>query len=221
MLVWGRWVLAILVAAVIVGVPWVYYRATFAHAKRLREIEPGKAYRCGQLTADGFREAVRRYDIKIIINLREDNIDPLIPETWQGKPTIRESELCRELGVRYELVEGGNLSPSPDDPDGRPKAIDDFLSIVDEAREKKLPFMFHCAAGRDRTGQFTALYRMEYNGWSKAAAVRELKGNGFETFAATEANAYLRPFIRDYQPGVRRGRQQAAKAAGGQNPKGI
>jgi tyrosine-protein phosphatase SIW14 len=214
MRVWGRWVLAILVAAMIVGVPTAYYRAVYAHAHRLRVVEPGVAYRCGQLTAAGFRDAIKRYWIKLVINLREDEIDPLIPETWQAKPTVRESDLCRQLGVRYEVVNGGDLTPAPGGPADRPAAIDHFLKLVDEARANHEPVLYHCKAGRDRTGQFTALYRIEYNGRSKADALREMKANGFEPFAATDGNVYVRVFIRDYEPRAGRGKPQAAKAGG-------
>jgi protein tyrosine phosphatase (PTP) superfamily phosphohydrolase (DUF442 family) len=204
MKVWGRWVLALTLVIAIVAIPTAYYRATYAHTHRLRVVEPGVAYRCGQLTANGFREAVRRYGIKIIVNLREDDPDPWLPETWLAPPTIRESALCQELGVKYHVVHGGDLSPAPDDPHGRPAAIDDFLDIMDQARFNREPVLYHCKAGRDRTGQFTALYRIEYNGRSKAAAVREMKANGFDRFAATEGNVYLRVFVRDYEPGRRR-----------------
>jgi tyrosine-protein phosphatase SIW14 len=214
MRVWGRWVFALAVAAAVVAVPTAYYRANYAHAHRLREIEPGVAYRCGQLTADGFRDAVRRYGIKLIINLREDEPDPLMPETWLAKPTVRESDLCRELGVKFVLVRGGDLTPAPGGPAGRPACIDHFLRVVDEARANREPVLFHCKAGRDRTGQFTALYRMEYNGRSKADAVREMRANGFDRFAATDGNVYLRAFVRDYETGGRGGRPRAATAAG-------
>ena len=63
----------------IVVVPYVHYRATYAHAKRLREVTPGKFYRCGQLTADGFREAIQRYGIRTVINLQDEDPDPRLP----------------------------------------------------------------------------------------------------------------------------------------------
>jgi hypothetical protein len=58
-----------------------------------------------------------------------------------------------------------------------------------------------------------AVYRMEYDGWTKARAVRELRANGFGTFAATEANDYVKRFVVDYEPGLRHGRPRAVKAA--------
>ena len=57
-------------------VPFVYYRCDYTHSKRLREVDPGKVYRSGQLTVDGFIEAVRRYHIQTIINLQDEYPDP-------------------------------------------------------------------------------------------------------------------------------------------------
>ena len=53
-----RWALGLTIAGLLTVVPFVYYRATYAHAKRLREVEPGLLYRSGQLTTAGFAEAI-------------------------------------------------------------------------------------------------------------------------------------------------------------------
>lgn len=201
--VWLRWVFATLILAGVVGVPTAYYRAGYAHAKRLREIAPQKLYRSGQLTADGFREAVRRHGIRTVINLQEEARDPYLPEGWQQPAKLRESEVCAELGVRYIALDGGVLAP--DAPEGlhRPPVIDEFLHILDNPAN--YPVLFHCKAGLHRTGLLTAIYRMEYEDWSTAAAVEELRANGFGTFAATEANFYVKKFLAEYQKGLRSG----------------
>lgn len=202
MVVGVRWVLAVAVAIGVVGVPTAYYRAVYAHGKRLREIAPGKAYRCGQLTANGFRDAVRRYGIRTVVNLQEEARDPYLPEGWQKAAKLRESELCAELGVRYVSLDGGVIADPGPPGLNRPKVIDEFLAICDDPANH--PVLFHCKAGLHRTGLLTAIYRMEYEGWTVADAVRELRANGFGTYAATEGNVYLVQFVLDYQPGVRR-----------------
>src|SRR5205085_2218282 len=52
--------LIVAIVVVVVVVPIVYYRATYAHAKRLRVVAPGRLYRSGQMPVRGFEEAVRR-----------------------------------------------------------------------------------------------------------------------------------------------------------------
>src|SRR5439155_20167337 len=58
---WVRWALAAAVVVLIVGVPSAAFRMQYAHAKRFREVAPGRFYRSGQMTAAGFREMIRRY----------------------------------------------------------------------------------------------------------------------------------------------------------------
>jgi hypothetical protein len=45
---------------------------------------------------------------------------------------------------------------------------------------------------------------MEYQGWTRAEAYREMKGYGFGDFACTSANDYVYEYVLTYQPGIRR-----------------
>lgn len=199
---WVRWALGVVVAAVVIATPLAYYRYTYDHAKRLRVVTPGKLYRCGQLDAAGFAEAFDRFDVKTVVNLQEESRDPLLPARWKGRPVVRESEVCKAHGVRYVVLEGGVLDHPDQDPGSRPKVIDDFLGLMDDPANH--PVLLHCMAGLHRTGLLTAVYRMEYEGRTPARAVEELRANGFGTFAATDANAYLDRFILQFERGVRR-----------------
>ncbi|MCB9898260.1 MAG: tyrosine-protein phosphatase [Planctomycetes bacterium] len=52
-----------------------------------------------------------------------------------------------------------------------------FLRVaVDPARQ---PVLVHCQRGADRTGLMCAAYRMVVQGWSKDAALDEMRGGGF------------------------------------------
>ncbi|MFO0849743.1 MAG: tyrosine-protein phosphatase [Gemmataceae bacterium] len=211
-----RWALGILVAVAVVGVPFGYFRAGYVHAKRLRVVTDGKVYRSGQLPADGFREAFRRFDIKTVINLQEEARDPHIPRTWLtswvGKPDVLESELCKQSGVKYVTLDGGVLDTPDNTPGGRPKVIDDFLAICDDPAN--YPILLHCKAGLHRTGLLTAVYRMEYEKRPQAEVVREMLANGFGTFGATDGNAYLDRLIAKYEPGVRKVKVKSQKEKG-------
>jgi hypothetical protein len=192
-----RWLLGLTVAALIVGGPWVYYRSVYAHAKRLREVTPGEFYRCGQLTADGLTEAIERYKIRTVINLQNEAPDPLMRKSYFGGQKVRESELCQSLGVRYVLLQPGLIDRARV-PAERPPVIDEFLAILDDP--SAYPILLHCKAGLHRTGLLTAIYRIEYQGWSTAEAVRELRANGFGDSACTTANDYLVQYMVHYRP---------------------
>jgi protein tyrosine/serine phosphatase len=192
----------VVVAAVVIAAPSAYYRYSYDHAKRLRVVAPGKLYRCGQLNAAGFAEAFDRFNIKTVVNLQEEARDPLIPEHWRGKPSVRESDVSQAHGVKYVVLDGGVLDRPDQDPGSRPRVIDDFLAVMDDPAN--LPVLIHCKAGLHRTGLLTAIYRMEYEGRTAAQAVEELRANGFGTFAATDGNVYLDRFILRFERGVRR-----------------
>src|SRR5208282_4355786 len=185
-------------AALIAVVPIVHYRWEYTHAKRLREVTPGKFYRSGSMTADGFAEAVARYHIRTIINLQDEWPNPEIPQSYFGWKTINEKELCARLGVRYIFLPPDLISRRKV-PQERPAAIDKFLAIL--ADSDNYPVLIHCRAGLHRTGVMTAVYRMEYDGWTPAQALRELKANGFGEFPSTSANDYIVQYILTYRSG--------------------
>src|SRR5687767_2421051 len=56
-----RWGLGLTIAALVTVVPYGYYRWEYTFSKRLRQVVPGRVYRSGQLTADGFAAAVNRF----------------------------------------------------------------------------------------------------------------------------------------------------------------
>lgn len=206
-----RWTLAILIAVLVLLVPVVYYRADYTHAKRLREVEPGKLYRSGQLTIEGFADAIARYHIRTVINLQDEAPDPDVRANYFDARSMKESDVCRQRGVRYvylppELI-SRHLVPAQ-----RPRTIDRFLEIMDDPANH--PVLIHCRAGLHRTGVLTTVYRMEYNGWSPRQAIEELKANGFGRFPCSSANDYIVQYVLTFTPGLR-GNDQAKR----ENPK--
>ncbi len=206
---WGKVLsgtLAVVVAAVVVGVPIAHWRTTYDQHKRLRVVTDGRVYRSGQMTADGFREACRRYGIKTVINLQddethtaEDERDPQLPQNPLNKAKKRQSEVLDEFGVRYVQLDGSALNA--DGVGGRPVLVDQFLKVMDD--ETNYPVLLHCKAGLHRTGLMTAVFRMEYEKRTRGEALEELKANGFGEFKATDANEYVKAYIFDFQPGQR------------------
>lgn len=192
-----QWVLGAVVGVVVLGPPVALYRAQYIHAKRFREVEPGKLYRSGQMTASGFREFIERHGIKTVVNLQHEEPDPLLPDNWLGKGKVRESELCKELGVGYKLITPDILPPG-NTLEMEPPAVKDWISLLDD--EKNYPILLHCKAGLHRTGRLTAIYRMEYHGWSTGEALRELRANGYGFVAASEGDEFVIQFIQNYKP---------------------
>src|SRR5579875_47778 len=119
-----RWPIVAALIVVIVVAPIIYFRCVYDTYKRLRVVEPGRVYRSGQMTAEGFAEAVQRYGLRTIINVQDDFPDPDITCSFWDRQTIKESELCRQLGVRYIHLMP-TLLPRQLIPAQRPPAIDE------------------------------------------------------------------------------------------------
>ena len=196
-----RWVLGVAMAVVLTVVPTVYYRSVYTDQKRLRVVSLGKLYRSGQLSADGFTRAVLRYGIRTIINAQDEVLDPDVPGNWFNTHTIKESELCRQLGVRYVHLPPGLISRRRI-PGERPDAIEQFLELMDDPANH--PVLLHCRAGLHRTGVLCAVYRMEYEDWTQQEAIAEMKEQGFGQFFCTSANDYVTQYVLTFRPGMRK-----------------
>lgn len=194
-----------LIAALVVivaVVPIVHYRSLYAYNKRLREVVPGRFYRSGQLTVEGFTDAVHSLGIRTIVNVQDDFPDPDVWNTFWDRRTVKESELCRTLGVRYVQISPGLVPNERLGTGERPLAIEHFLAVMDDP--SNYPVLLHCRAGLHRTGLMSAIYRMEYQGWSRAQAFRELRDHGFGPWACSAANDYVSQYVLTYRSGLRR-----------------
>ena len=83
-----------------------------------------------------------------------------------------------------------------------------ILQVLDTS---EYPLLIHCKAGLHRTGVMTAVYRMEYEGWSPALAIQELKANGFGEFACDTSNDYLVQYIQAYRPRQKRSQESGVR----------
>jgi tyrosine-protein phosphatase SIW14 len=192
--------LSALVVLIVVVWPIVEYRNVYAFNKRLREVTPGRVYRCGEMNAEGFAETVARLKIHTVLNLQDDYPDPDVCKSFWDWSTVKESEMCRRLGVQYVLIKP-DLIQRRLTPLERPAAVDEFLKLMDD--ENAYPVLIHCKAGLHRTGVITAVYRMEYEGWTPAEAYRELKAHGFGDWVCTSANDYVNEYVLQYRRGLR------------------
>jgi len=186
---------------VLVGVvPVVYYRASYAHAKRLRVVVPGRLYRSGQMTVAGFEDCFARFGIKTVVNLQDEYPDPDLDRGYFDRRTESERAVCARHGVRYVFI-APDLVPHRQVPGRRPEAIEQMLAVLDDPAS--YPVLLHCRAGLHRTGCMVAVYRMEYEGWTPERAVAEMRANGFAASECTSANEYVYQYVTTYCRGMR------------------
>jgi tyrosine-protein phosphatase SIW14 len=185
--------LSIVLVVLLVGVlPVVAFRAFYANNKRLRVVVPGRFYRSGLMTADGFAEAFARLGIRTVINVQDDFPDPELQKGFFDHGTVRESDWCARHGVRYFAL-APDLTLRRLVGSNHPAVIDQFEQIMDD--DSNYPVLIHCKAGLHRTGCLCAIYRMDYQGWSTDAAYAELKAHGFGDWVCTSANDYVEQYV--------------------------
>jgi hypothetical protein len=120
-------------------------------------------YRSAQPTQDGFaflgaHVSLSNADrpIKTVVSLRAfDDDKPLVPET---------------SGLRLEQIRFKTWHPEEED-------VVKFLRIA--TTPSLQPVLVHCQHGSDRTGTMVAIYRIAYEGWTKAQATDEMINGGF------------------------------------------
>jgi protein tyrosine phosphatase (PTP) superfamily phosphohydrolase (DUF442 family) len=188
-----------LLGVIFVG-PFACFRVAYAYEKRLREVDAGRVYRSGQMTVEGFEDAVNRFGIRTFINAQDDVPDPDVEQSCLRPGRIKESALCRRLGVRYVWI-APDLVPVRETPAKRPHAVDELLSVLDD--ETAYPVLIHCRAGLNRTGCHVAIYRMEYQSWSRSEAFQEMKDLGFGNSTCTASNQYVNQYVLTYRRGLR------------------
>lgn len=114
----------------------------------LHKINDG-LYRSAQPTALGMK-GLKVMGIETIVNLRSFHSD---------------RDEIGDLGLAYEHIYMKAWHPEE-------KEVVRFLQIVTNPR--RLPVLFHCQHGADRTGTMCALYRVIVQGWSKEEAIKEM-----------------------------------------------
>jgi protein tyrosine/serine phosphatase len=105
--------------------------------------------------------ALKKLGIKTVIDLQE-----------KGKE--KEADWVRDAGMQYFKIP---LSTSRSATAGQTEY---FLKLV--SNPDHWPVYVHCAAGKHRTGEMTAIYRMTRDSWTADQAYKEMKQYGFYSF---------------------------------------
>ena len=111
-------------------------------------------YRGAQPEKEGI-PVLKKMGIKTIVNLRNFHSD---------------KDEIGDIEIGYERIPMNAWSVSEE-------YVIAFLKIVTD--KDKTPVFVHCLHGADRTGMMNAVYRMAVQGWSKEAALKEMKEGGY------------------------------------------
>lgn len=165
---------ATVAAGVVVGAIG-YETRTDGRYRNFRVVEPGLLYRSGQMDVAGLGRVLREFDIKTVVSFRD------VRDDKEPDPALEaEERFCAARGVEYL-----RLTPEPWGPDATGRIpveanVREYVKVLGE-RRKAGAVLIHCMRGVHRTGAYTAIYRMEFNGWSNADAISEMVDRGYDT----------------------------------------
>ena len=142
-------------------------------------VDPTRVYRSAQLDGDELERAIHCYGIRTVINLRGENSG----KDWYDA----ERDVTERLGV-----EQVDISMSAQ----RLPHRRDLIALLDVFRDADRPILIHCQAGADRTGEASAIYQMEYMGYSKAEALEQLTSDYWHFSLRYPAKRY---FVKMYE----------------------
>jgi protein tyrosine/serine phosphatase len=170
----GRLVAVGVGIALLAAVIWSQY---WIVTGRVGTVVQGRLYRSAGLPPERLLGLVRQHNITTVVDFRKT-----------GAETQAERAAVEQAGIRYVPIPSEQV-PSPD-------AVARFLDVMDSQSPGAV--LIHCTHGAGRTGVFTAIYRMEYQGWSRTRAVTEaMLYAGFGSFGPWNAKTV---FLYGYTP---------------------
>jgi len=143
------------VALVLVGVGKYVYDLHINH--NFKTITEGKVYKSGVIPPDELEDYIKKYHIKSVIDLR-------FPGTMDSinNPEIPEELVAEKIAI--EKIKGVHYFNNGSDQIPSEKALQSFFKIMDN--KDNYPVLIHCYHGIGRAQLFSALYRIEYEGFT-------------------------------------------------------
>ena len=152
-------ILIILLLVVLVFVGKYVYDVNINH--NFKAITEGKVYKSGVIPPNEIESYAKKYNIKSIIDLRFPGTNDLVNNPEIPSELTAEEEAVKSIeGLQYFNV-GSDQVP-------KQEVIDRYLKIMDNP--DNYPVLIHCYHGVGRAEMYSAIYRIEYEGWENDKA---------------------------------------------------
>jgi tyrosine-protein phosphatase SIW14 len=159
--------LAGLIASLMIACPILYKRSRDRESPNFHVVEEGVLYRSGQLAIAPLQRLVANHGIRTIICLRDRHDVPEMEE--EGWSQAKGLNFIRIPPRKWYPDAAGNVPAEA--------SVKTFRAVMDDPAN--YPVLVHCFAGIHRTGTMCAIFRMDYQGWSKEDAMAEMRIFGY------------------------------------------
>lgn len=152
-----RFVFSILGVAIIFTAIYVYH-VHFNY--RFLEVTENKVYRSAAIPPEKIHKYIEKHGIKTVIDLRVGKVsDPLNPSL--------SSDITKEK-IAVEKIKGTKHINIPSQQIPSEENLKEFFKVLDQ--DISYPVLIHCHHGTGRAVLYSALYRIEYEGFSNEEA---------------------------------------------------
>ena len=132
---------------------------------RFEEISQDRVFKSALIPPDELESFLLPNNIKTVINLIDPGVqDALNPGDLQN--IINEGDAIRQINITHGTEIRHVNIPSPQVPTR--ETLERFFEVLDD--ESAYPVLIHCYHGTGRAVIYSALYRIEYEGWESEAA---------------------------------------------------
>ncbi len=150
-------VITILALVVIFAGVYIYE----VHIKyRFTEISKDKVYSSALIPPEKIGDFAKEKGIKTVIDLRIGNVQDKLNPAKQADIDAEEEALAKVDGVKHVSIPSLQI---PDD-----ATVDKFVEVLKDS--SNYPVLIHCYHGTGRAVLFSALYRIEFEGYSNEEA---------------------------------------------------
>jgi protein tyrosine phosphatase (PTP) superfamily phosphohydrolase (DUF442 family) len=133
----------------------------FVHINyRFETISEGKAYKSAAIPTEKLKGFVVGHGIKTVIDLRDPGVQDALNPAKQAEIDAEAAAIAKIGDVQHINI------PSRQVPTA--KTLERFFQVLDD--KASYPVLIHCHHGTGRAEIYSAIYRIEYEGWSNEAA---------------------------------------------------
>jgi protein tyrosine phosphatase (PTP) superfamily phosphohydrolase (DUF442 family) len=175
---------AVLVAGALYG-NWVL------REHRLTVITPGRVYQSAAMPPDALVRVARRLGIQTVVDFRAFSEEPA---------ANAEQAALERAGIGYLRLPSSTKPP--------PETVDAFISALQPEVAAGHRLLMHCLDGEGRAVFYSAIYRIEFEGWDNERAYRATTrlppslmflSRAFPGIARLSADNYKTPLIRAHR----------------------
>jgi len=148
----------------VLGLVFVVFAANYVWHSVLNygfaTIEPGEVYKSAEMPPDKIDSYLKKYHIKTVVDLRTVGEHHHSGYTTASDLKAEATAVAKVPGAQHISIPSNQVPTA--------QTLKKFFAVMDN--KQSYPVLIHCHDGMGRAVIYSAIYRIEYQHWSDAAA---------------------------------------------------